>query len=62
MDRRKDEKDILTTKYFSTYAIETNAKAYTLINVPGKFQHLKEILIGIALADIAVLVLSGIRE
>ncbi|TNV74710.1 hypothetical protein FGO68_gene15208 [Halteria grandinella] len=62
MDQRRDEKKACMTKYFSLYSCETNVKSYSLINVPGKLQYLKEILIGIALADVVVFVLSGNRE
>ncbi|CAD8195564.1 unnamed protein product [Paramecium octaurelia] len=62
IDRLRTERQKKETQLFSTFHITISEKAYTLINIPGDFQYINQIQIGIAYGDIAVFVLSGVKE
>ncbi|CAD8189266.1 unnamed protein product [Paramecium pentaurelia] len=62
MDRIRTEQNLSHTQIFSTYHVNTTCKEYFLINIPGQYQYINQMQIGIAYGDIAVFILSGVKE
>ncbi|CAK58870.1 unnamed protein product (macronuclear) [Paramecium tetraurelia] len=62
MDRLRTERKTKQTQIFSTFHFTISNKKYTLINIPGQYQYINQMQLGIAYGEIAVFVLSGVKE